>query len=61
MSYKTKLQTNNDNLEGNNIDLQSILNTINELPVASGGEGLDTFDVGEVGVVAAQTKLLLVG
>ena len=36
MSYKTKLQTNNDNLEGNNIDLQSILNTINELPAAGG-------------------------
>jgi hypothetical protein len=42
MSYKTKLQTNNDNLEGNNIDLQSILNTINELPAAgSGTEDLD--------------------
>lgn len=37
MSYKTKLQTNNDNLEGNNIDLQSILNTINNLPAAGGG------------------------
>lgn len=42
MSYKTKLQTNNDNLEGNNIDLQSILNTINELPAAGGG--IDTSD-----------------
>lgn len=42
MSYKTKLQTNNENLEGNNIDLQSILNTINELPAAGGGtEDLD--------------------
>lgn len=42
MSYKTKLQTNNDNLEGNNVDLQSILNTINELPAAGGGtEDLD--------------------
>ena len=38
MSYKTKLQTNNNNLEGNNEDLQSILNTINELPDAGSNE-----------------------
>lgn len=36
MDYKTRLQTNN-------IDLDSILNTINSLPEASGG-GIDTSD-----------------
>lgn len=42
MDYKTKLQTNNNNLEGNNIDLQSILNTINELPAAGSGKTTKT-------------------
>lgn len=44
MDYKAKLQINNTNLEGNNIDLQNILNTINNLPSASGGGGIDTSD-----------------
>lgn len=43
MSYNQKLQNNNTALEGNNIDLQSILNTINSLPEAGGG-GIDTSD-----------------
>lgn len=37
MDYKTRLQTNN-------IDLDSILNTINSLPEASGSTGTDTSD-----------------
>lgn len=37
MDYKVKLQTNNTNLTNNNVDLQSILDTINNLPNASGG------------------------
>lgn len=49
MSYKTKLQTNNTNLEGNNIDLQSILNTINELPSA---ENLDAEIAEQEGIIA---------
>ena len=36
MDYKVKLQTNNIELANNNIDLQEILNTINNLPVAGG-------------------------
>ena len=38
MDYKSKLQTNNTAIEGNNVDLQTILNTINSLPEA---ENLD--------------------
>ena len=34
MSYKDRLQLNNTALEGNNTDLQSILDTINNLPEA---------------------------
>jgi hypothetical protein len=36
MDYKVKLQTNNTELANNNIDLQEILNTINNLPEAGG-------------------------
>ena len=36
MDYKAKLQTNNIELANNNIDLQEILNTINNLPAAGG-------------------------
>lgn len=36
MDYKAKLQTNNTELANNNIDLQEILNTINNLPEAGG-------------------------
>lgn len=32
MGYKEELQSNNNALQGNNIDLQSVLNAINELP-----------------------------
>lgn len=39
MSNKTTLQTNNNKLSANNTDLASILNTINNLPEASGGSG----------------------
>lgn len=61
MSYKTKLQTNNDNLEGNNIDLQSILNTINELPAAGGGtEDLDAEITEQEGLIE-QIEAALVG
>lgn len=45
MDYKIKLQQNNAALDENNIDLQSILNTINTLPEASTGpSGTDTSD-----------------
>lgn len=37
MSYKSQLQTNNNTIVGNNTDLQSILNTINNLPSAGTG------------------------
>ena len=40
MNYKAKLQLNNNELEGNNVDLQTILDTINNLPEA----GIDTSD-----------------
>jgi hypothetical protein len=43
MDYKAKLQANNTELENNNIDLQSILDTINNLPEAGNG-GIDTSD-----------------
>lgn len=43
MDYKAKLQLNNNELEGNNIDLQTILDTINNLPPAGSG-GIDTSD-----------------
>jgi hypothetical protein len=43
MDYKAKLQLNNNELEGNNIDLQTILDTINALPEAGSG-GIDTSD-----------------
>lgn len=39
MSNATTLQTNNNKLSTNNTDLASILNTINNLPEASGGSG----------------------
>lgn len=39
MNYKTRLQTNNIEVQNNNVDLQSILNTINSLPAAA---NLDT-------------------
>lgn len=42
MDYKSKLQTNNTALEGNNVDLQAILNTINSLPEATEPINLDT-------------------
>lgn len=54
MSYKTKLQTNNNNLEGNNIDLQSILNTINDLPEAT--PSLDTSDATATAADIAEGK-----
>lgn len=61
MSYKTKLQTNNNNLEGNNIDLQSILNTINNLPAAgSGTEDLDAEITEQEGLIE-QIEAALVG
>lgn len=61
MSYKTKLQINNENLEGNNIDLQSILNTINELPAAGGGtEDLDAEITEQEGLIE-QIEAALVG
>ena len=42
MDYKVKLQNNNNVFKDNNTDLQSILNTINELPAAGGAtEDLD--------------------
>ena len=41
MDYKNKLQTNNTALEGNNLDLQTILNTINSLPEAGSGESVN--------------------
>ena len=44
MDYNSKLQTNNLELDNNNIDLQAILNTINALPEASSGGGIDTSD-----------------
>lgn len=34
MDYKAKLQLNNNELEGNNVDLQTVLDTINTLPDA---------------------------
>ena len=43
MDYKVALQNNNLELENNNVDLMSILNTINNLPNASSG-GTDTSD-----------------
>ena len=43
MDYKAKLQLNNNELEGNNVDLQTILDTINNLPEAGSG-GTDTSD-----------------
>lgn len=43
MDYKAKLQLNNNELEENNIDLQAILETINNLPEAD-DSGLDTSD-----------------
>lgn len=39
MNYKTRLQANNTEVQNNNVDLQSILNTINSLPTAT---NLDT-------------------
>ena len=39
MNYKTRLQTNNTEVQNNNVNLQSILNTINSLPTAT---NLDT-------------------
>lgn len=61
MSYKTKLQTNNENLEGNNIDLQTILNTINELPAAGGStENLDAEITEQEGLIE-QIEAALVG
>lgn len=36
MNYKEKLQANNTELANNNIDLQEILNTINNLPEGGG-------------------------
>lgn len=41
MDYKNKLQTNNTALEENNLDLQTILNTINSLPEAGSGESVN--------------------
>lgn len=41
MSYNTRLQNNNTSLEGNNTDLQTILNTINNLPTAGSGETIN--------------------
>ena len=41
MDYKNKLQTNNTALEGNNLDLQTILNTINSLPEAGSGASVN--------------------
>jgi hypothetical protein len=41
MDYKNKLQTNNTALEGNNLDLQTILNTINSLPETGSGESVN--------------------
>ena len=43
MDYKAKLQLNNNELEVNNADLQTILDTINNLPSAGSG-GIDTSD-----------------
>ena len=48
MDYKAKLQTNNTELENNNIDLQSILNTINALP-----EYTPSIDTSDADAVAA--------
>ena len=53
MDYKVKLQTNNTNLEGNNTDLQTILNTINALPTAGGtAENLDEEITTQEGIIA---------
>ena len=41
MSYNTRLQNSNTSLEGNNTDLQTILNKINDLPSATQSENLD--------------------
>ena len=52
MSYNQKLQNNNTALEGNNIDLQSILNTINELPSAGTSENLDAEITAQENIIA---------
>jgi hypothetical protein len=43
LDYKLELQNNTNDIKNNNIDLQSILSTINSLPEATGG-GADTSD-----------------
>ena len=41
MDYKVELQNNNAEIKNNNIDLTTILNTINALPEAGTGETVD--------------------
>ena len=57
MSNKTTLQTNNATISTNNTELASILNTINNLPEAGGG---DTAEIEDVFITNTPRTLLII-